>query len=65
MLLRELFRPVWKQKSQATSHTPKVAAETIALMREMAMKKRLWGKAELFATEPAFTRTQPLLLNFL
>src|SRR5215469_12236123 len=30
---RELFRLVWKQKSKAVSHTPKIAAETIALIR--------------------------------
>jgi putative transposase len=40
---RELFRLVWKRKSQAASHTPRVAAETIALIREMATKNRLWG----------------------
>jgi putative transposase len=40
---RELFSLVWKRRSQAASHTPKVAAETIALIREMAAKNRLWG----------------------
>ena len=40
---RELFHFVWKRRSKATSHTPKVAAETIALIREMATKNRLWG----------------------
>jgi putative transposase len=40
---RELFRLVWKRKSQAASHQPKIAAETIALIREMASKNRLWG----------------------
>jgi putative transposase len=40
---RELFRLVWKRKSKAASHTPKIAAETIALIREMAVKNRLWG----------------------
>jgi putative transposase len=40
---RELFRLVWKRKSKATSHTPKIAAETVALMKEMAGKNRLWG----------------------
>src|SRR5947209_17674097 len=28
---RELFRLVWKHKSKASSHQPKVAAQTIAL----------------------------------
>jgi hypothetical protein len=40
---RELFRLVWKRKSQAASHQSKVAVETIALIREMAAKNRLWG----------------------
>jgi putative transposase len=33
----------WKRKSKASSHKPKVAAETIALIREMAKDNRLWG----------------------
>jgi putative transposase len=40
---RELFRLVWKRRSKSTSHQPKVAAETIALIKEMATKNRLWG----------------------
>jgi putative transposase len=40
---RELFRLYWKRKSKASSHKPKVAAETIALIREMATENRLWG----------------------
>ena len=40
---RELFRLVWKRKSQAASHQSKIAVETIALIREMAAKNRLWG----------------------
>jgi putative transposase len=40
---RELFRLYWKRKSKASSHQPKVAAETIALIREMAKDNRLWG----------------------
>ncbi len=40
---RELFRLVWKHKSKTASRTPKVAAETIALIREMATDNRLWG----------------------
>ena len=40
---RELFRLYWKHKSKAASHKPKVAMETIALMREMARDNRLWG----------------------
>ena len=40
---REAFRFSWKHKSKAHSHKPKVATETIALIREMATKNRLWG----------------------
>jgi putative transposase len=40
---RELFRLYWKHKSKRHSHKPKVATETIALIREMAMNNRLWG----------------------
>ena len=40
---RELFRLYWKRKSKTASHTPKVAAETIALIRQMATENRLWG----------------------
>ncbi|HKF36196.1 MAG TPA: hypothetical protein VKB35_04790, partial [Ktedonobacteraceae bacterium] len=40
---RELFRLYWKHKSKATSRKPKVAEETIALIREMAKNNRLWG----------------------
>ena len=40
---RELFRLVWKRRSKAASHTPKIAAETVALIKEMAGNNRLWG----------------------
>ena len=40
---RELFRLYWKRRSKTASHSPKVAAETIALIREMATNNRLWG----------------------
>jgi len=40
---RELFRLYWKRKSKTTSHTPRVAAETVALIREMATNNRFWG----------------------
>jgi hypothetical protein len=43
---RELFRLYWKRKSKTHPHKPKVAPETIALIREMAKENRLWG-AEL------------------
>jgi putative transposase len=37
---REAFRLYWKRKSKAHAHKPKVATETIALIREMATKNR-------------------------
>jgi putative transposase len=40
---RELFRLYWKRRSKASSHKPKVVAETVALIREMATENRLWG----------------------
>jgi putative transposase len=40
---RELFRLFWKRKSKTRTHKPKVAAETIALIRQMATENRLWG----------------------
>jgi putative transposase len=40
---RELFRLSWKRRSKASSHKPKVATETIALIREMAKENQLWG----------------------
>ena len=41
---RELFRLYWKRKSKASSHQPKVAAETIALIREMATEQSALGR---------------------
>ncbi len=40
---RELFRLYWKRKSKASSHKPRVAAETIALIGQMATNNRLCG----------------------
>src|SRR6266568_4353267 len=40
---RELFRLAWKRRSKAASHKPKVAAETVTLIRQMATENRLWG----------------------
>jgi putative transposase len=40
---REFFRMYWKHRSKAPTHKPKVALETIALIREMATNNRLWG----------------------
>jgi len=44
---REAFRLFWRRKSKAHAYKPKVAAETIALIREMATKNRLWGAERL------------------
>jgi hypothetical protein len=40
---RELFRLFWKRKSKADSRQPKLSPETIALIKEMTSKNRLWG----------------------
>jgi putative transposase len=40
---RELFSLYWKRRSKAASHQPRLAAETVALIKEMAVKNRLWG----------------------
>jgi putative transposase len=40
---RELFRLYWRGKSNAPARKPKVAMETITLIRQMAMNNRLWG----------------------
>jgi len=42
---RQLFRGYWRRKSRSapSARQPKVAAETIALIREMAAANRLWG----------------------
>ncbi len=42
---RQLFRGFWRRKSRAASsgRQPKVSAEMIALIREMAAANRLWG----------------------
>ena len=47
---RKLFRLYWKRKSRAHAHKPKVTADTIALIRQMARENRLWG-AELLRGE--------------
>jgi transposase InsO family protein len=42
---RQLFRGFWRRRSRAASSgcQPKVSAETITLIREMATANRLWG----------------------
>jgi transposase InsO family protein len=40
---RQGFRLFWRHKSEVTTHTPRVPAETIALIAEMATHNRLRG----------------------
>jgi len=40
---RQSFKLLWKYKSRAMSTTPKISAETIALIKEMARDNHLWG----------------------
>lgn len=40
---RDLFRLVWTRKSAGRRRKPRVAPETIALIKRMATENRLWG----------------------
>ena len=40
---RQGCKLLWKYKSRAISATPKIPAETVALIQEMARNNRLWG----------------------
>ena len=40
---RQGFRLFWKRKSRTRSRQPKLAGETITLIKEMATNNRLWG----------------------
>ncbi len=40
---RQGFQLFWKRKSRTTSCQPKIPAETITLIKEMAANNRLWG----------------------
>ena len=40
---RQSFRLFWKFKSRNLGGRPRLAAETIALMQQMAQENRLWG----------------------
>ena len=44
---RQGFKLYWKYRSRATSVTPKISAETIVLIKEMANNNRLWGAERL------------------
>jgi putative transposase len=40
---RDLFRRYWRHKSRNKKRKPRIAPETIALIRKMAKENRLWG----------------------
>ena len=40
---RQGFKLYWKYKSRAASTKPKISAETVALIKEMASNNHLWG----------------------
>jgi putative transposase len=40
---RQGFKLLWKYKSRAMSAAPKISAETVALIQQMARDNRLWG----------------------
>ena len=40
---RDLFRRYWRRKSKNKRREPRIAPETIALIRKMAEENRLWG----------------------
>jgi hypothetical protein len=40
---RDLFRRHWRHKSRNKRRKPRIAPETIALIRKMAKENRLWG----------------------
>jgi hypothetical protein len=40
---RDLFRRYWRRKSKNKRRQPRIAPETIALIKKMAMENRLWG----------------------
>ena len=40
---RQGFRRFWKRTSRMRSHEPKIPAETITLIKEMAATNRVWG----------------------
>jgi putative transposase len=40
---RQGFKPYWKYKSRAASAKPKISAETVAFIKEMAGQNRRWG----------------------
>ncbi len=40
---RDLFRIYWRRKSRAAQTEPRIAQETIRLIRQMSSENRLWG----------------------
>ena len=41
------FRLFWRQKSQGKSRVPRISAEAVALIKEMAVHNRLWGSKRI------------------
>jgi hypothetical protein len=44
---RDLFRRYWRRKSKNKRRQPRIAPETIALIKKMAMENRLWGSERI------------------
>jgi hypothetical protein len=44
---RQGFRLFWSRKSQGQSRRSRLAPETIALIKEMAVENRLWGSPRI------------------
>ncbi len=40
---RDLFRIYWRRKSKGSTNQPRVAQQTIDLIRQMSLENRLWG----------------------
>jgi transposase InsO family protein len=40
---RDLFRLYWRRRSKSKSRAPRLAQETVALIKQMATDNRLWG----------------------
>jgi putative transposase len=44
---RQGFRLFWRRKSQSQPRKPRISPEAIALIKEMAVKNRLWGSPRI------------------
>jgi putative transposase len=45
---RDLFKWIWRRKSQRKGGKPPLAAEMIALIRQMAVENRFWGVKRIY-----------------